>query len=703
MAGRSDAWIKATVAERRSRPAHLVDEDTDFDVDEAPIPEDPYDPFDEDHLLVDMDDEFAPYDLPHDHDWVTEEDLLPAPKRRPELWRYAVNSLMRYVEANPEAADARRHHASVLADFLAAHKRSGEPTKRDDYLLYDALQSRADNLELVAVATQAARIRNCATGISRPYCGSTYCKNCRTRFIAQSIGAVSGLLRQRYGSNEDKIRSNVAWLTVLSDIVIPVFETAPRHGRRSHDFDAGFVHRSILKLRRGLEIAQNKSRKRLEQLLANKRLTVDLVSRPGVDRSIVQPETFEEDVEYLLDLNQEIMGARHELARLKRRKRSNGLHPLQEESMTRQAALARADCLTPPEIISVATHLEFIGRTFPSVNRLNYPEALALQEAVEKAIKLEWRKINTIYRDLPGVSIIGSFELELVDLRHALGGKHRHTKKAATIARLAGQRSRKRGSVDDDPGSYGRGQLRDEARAIIAKGEIPDPERYPGLRYAVLLHFHAIVDLNGTPRADFETWLRGRTNEGRSERRFKGHWRLPDQVMVQRLHEDRDLVDSLRAMSAYPLKPQIEFNYDLPEDELGDRLIPQRELAAHIWLQSEIGRKGLKIWVNESGTSGGSLIPTRGRKPKRDKRKRDYTPHDPQLHEKLTAFVRRRGREDLVSQLTPPSLKAPPLTLDELFDMCEAASPGVGGDEQDEEQVSDDPVPPGSNEESGGD
>lgn len=145
-------------------------------------------------------------------------------------------------------------------------------------------------------------------------------------------------------------------------------------------------------------------------------------------------------------------------------------------------------------------------------------------------------------------------------------------------------------------------RLLDDARERIAGNrELPESD-FPGLQFAVLLHIHALVDLNGHSRDDLERWLSGKEV---GKRRFKGFWNLPYQVMVKRLFEAKPINDSLRDISFYPFKGPTAFNYentapkhdeDLPDEDPAN--FSDEALALLAWLQVGIGHESLRLSIN---------------------------------------------------------------------------------------------------------
>jgi hypothetical protein len=280
--------------------------------------------------------------------------------------------------------------------------------------------------------------------------------------------------------------------------------------------------------------------------------------------------------------------------------------------------LRKASRLDQHDIFALAQGFQCIYREFAGVNKTNYPERLKFKSSIEKVMKRERKKLYRINKEdqLPGVAITGMFEMELVDLRHAIGGDHQHCVKAKTLRDLASQeRTPTKIRKTDKPISFEtqrrrtkRGaQLRllDEVRRRIAANEPLQPDDFPGLRYAVLLHMHVLIDLNGTPRNVVEMWLDGRAS---SNRRFKGQWRLPHQVMVKSMFEDKPIDDSIRDISFYEIKAPLAFNYentspkqdeDLHEDH--PKHFTDEALAILAWLQQGIGHESLRIAINWPG------------------------------------------------------------------------------------------------------
>lgn len=290
--------------------------------------------------------------------------------------------------------------------------------------------------------------------------------------------------------------------------------------------------------------------------------------------------------------------------------------------------MRKAQPLDRKDIITLTDGFQFIDREFRGISKTNYPERLKFKSSITKVLKRERNKLYRLSKDLPGVSLVGVFELELVDLRHAIGGDHQHSVKAKTLRYLASQeRKPAKYRKTDEPISAEtfvrrsktafKNRLLDEARErIAANKDLPD-DQFPGLQYAVLLHMHVVIDLNGTPREDVERWLTGRPV---GSRRFTGQWRLPYQVMVKSLYENTPVDDSLRNISFYPIKGPLAFNYEntapkhdeaLPEED--SRNFNDEALALLVWLQHGIGHESLRVAINWPGVDREK----RGRKPAR--------------------------------------------------------------------------------------
>lgn len=240
----------------------------------------------------------------------------------------------------------------------------------------------------------------------------------------------------------------------------------------------------------------------------------------------------------------------------------------------------------------------------------------------------ERSKLYRLNKDLPGISLIGQYELELVDLRHAIGGEHQHATKAKTLHLLASQeRKPTKPRKTDEPVTLEmqrrrlkqgeKMRLLDRARERIAANQPLPEDEFPNLQYAVLLHMHVLIDLNGYKREDVERWLTGKAV---GERRFKGRWPLQLQVMIKKLFEGKPVDASLRHISFYPFKAPIAFNYEntapkhdeeLPDDDPAN--FPIDALALIAWLQHGIGHESLRLAINWPGVDREK----RGRKPSR--------------------------------------------------------------------------------------
>ncbi|MBF9197150.1 hypothetical protein [Microvirga terrestris] len=493
-------------------------------------------------------------------------------------------------------------------------------------------QSFVEDFHLAGLEMVASKIERCD---GRARCNSLWCTGCRTRFGAKNLGDMQRHIQKRYGTDEARIRENVLHLTILNELVIPDPEIRTfKQAGRSIDFSASTVKRDHIDILNGLIREQKRQLKVMEGILNRKNLRREYFLDMDRDRSSPRVENFWHDVNCLIALNTDIDTARRMFKGKKRielpsgnfpRPKDDGTDPLYHESFYRYLSqLQKSQKLSEQEFHKVALALQWIYRDFRTINRTKFPEYLKLKSSVEKVIKRERDKLYYLLRDLPKVSIIGSFEIELIDLFHAFDSADLHPAKAETLRKLAGQK-RKRDVrpadrlIDDEMSSaMVKSRLLDNLRTQIHNGEKIDFREYPELRYSVLLHIHAMVDLNGTSRDDFEKWLSGK---GRSARRFKPKWPLPRQTMLTSLHENREVGRSITSIGFYPFKSALGFNYNLAENRSADpgfqresKSFSEEELAILVWLQQSLGFPGIAVRLNAASDYETIEIPKVGRK-----------------------------------------------------------------------------------------
>ncbi|MDG2570761.1 hypothetical protein P7L87_24725, partial [Vibrio parahaemolyticus] len=442
-------------------------------------------------------------------------------------------------------------------------------------------RSFVEDFHLAGLEMVASKIERCD---GRARCNSLWCTGCRTRFGAKNLGDMQRHIQKRYGTDEARIRENVHHLTILNELIIPDPEIRSfKEAGRSIDFSASTVKRDHIDILNGLIREQKRQLKMMEGILTRKNLKREYFLDRDCDRLSPRVENFWHDVDCLIVLNKDIDTARRIFKGKKRkelpseiilRPKDDGTDPFHDEALYLYLSqLQKSQKLSEQEIHKIALALQWIYRDFRTINRTKFPEYLKLKSSVEKVIKRERDKLYYLLRDLPKVSIIGSFEIELIDLFHAFDSADLHPAKVETLRKLAGQK-RKRDVrpadrlIDDEMSSaMVKSRLLDNLRTQIHNGEKIDFRAYPELRYSVLLHIHAMVDLNGTSRDDFEKWLSGK---GRSSRRFKPKWPLPRQTMLTSLHANRDVSRSIISIGFYPFKQALGFNYNLAENRSAD-------------------------------------------------------------------------------------------------------------------------------------
>lgn len=628
-------------------PWNIGPDDLDSYPDEFEIIDNPWDMYDGDEAYLEA-------DIPESRPGRNRE-------RQPPRWFQACRALMSFVDNDVAAEEARKLSNLGTEGAWDSVSRPDEGSPFNNQIRLAAKQrDRVEEFDLLGASTLVLQMYKCARGIEKKsHCGSYWCPRCSARFGSRALYDLNSLLISRYGGDETRIRERVFALTVLGDIIVPMPDVVHVDGGvAGADFDATAVARPLIDLRRRTQRWQQKELRELTIFLARKNLPLEIVAGDR-DRSIVRPENLTADVEYLLQLNEDIALAQRHLGKQSRIRRpapsSTPVFETTNADIGRYEylrRLARSKTLSVGEIDLVARKLQIIGRTFPSLTRAKYPEHLRLVRDIEHAIKRESRKLNTLYKAFPNVSIIGAYELELVDLQHVLNGPHSHSTKAATIVGLASQsqtaRKLQRGEPLNETVWHARQRLIEEVRGYIANGEMPPSDRYPGVRYGILLHFHAVVDLHDTSRADFETWLKGKSRRGTSTRRHKGNWKLECQVMMQQLRSDKSLHESLTALTRYPFKGETSFNY---EKSVVDRVrIPfnEQELALMVWLQHLIGHERLKIRhnVGDPGVQSVRGTVTRGRRAK-PKTPVGSLPGQKAFEDQAVDIMRQKGRLDL--------------------------------------------------------
>lgn len=122
--------------------------------------------------------------------------------------------------------------------------------------------------------------------------------------------------------------------------------------------------------------------------------------------------------------------------------------------------------------------------------------------------------------------------------------------------------------------------------SLLGADEIRDPRLSEAQANIVLFHAHIVVDLNGTPKEEFRSWMR---------EEFTQRCGLPsqDSVYIQSLRCDRGIDETIKCLARYPLKTYL--HYKRPNHS--DPLLPidgeaVAELAA---FRSERKWQGIKI------------------------------------------------------------------------------------------------------------
>lgn len=535
-----------------------------------------------------------------------------------------VTALRRFIDADPRyqgakkvVAAARRRYDEVL--ITAPSNQRKVDAAREAYA--DSLDLEVD-FHLSHLASVADRIERCGA-YGAFACGSNWCTHCRNRAAVRLIEDTRAQLVQRYGTDLEKARPNLVHVTILDEIVLPDPDLDREH---LADFAASIVRRDAREMLGYLGRWQEDCRSVMSAVLVKHGLSLalaeDWIGLTERDRRFYHPDNVTADADRLIGWDDVILETRTHFKSQRKRPDLESAELVSCRDDERYEAylwqLRRAIRLNREDIVTLAQGFQCIYREFTGITKTNYPERLKFRSSIEKVMKRERKKLYRINKDdqLPGVSVTGMFELELVDLRHAIGGDHQHSVKAKTLRVLATQeRKPTKPRKEKEPISFetqrrrmklgARIRLLDEARArIAANKDIPEVD-FPGLRYAVLLHMHVLIDFNGTPREDVERWL---TGKGVSTRRFSGQWPLPYQVMVKGLYENKSVDDSIRDISFYAIKAPLTFNYentapkrdeDLPGTD--PKHFSDEALAILAWLQQGIGHERLRIAVNWPG------------------------------------------------------------------------------------------------------
>ena len=554
-------------------------------------------------------------------------------RRKPSRKKRVVAAFDAWVENDPghraaveEVAEAERRYEAALG--------AATPDMSQIAATYEGLRESlaiCEDYHLNQVESIARLIERCGTPGAYA-CGSYWCPACRRRFGARLLKDTQAQLTKRYGTDKERARPLLLHVTILNDIVVPDPDLDRDFGA---NFSASTVRRDHRELLAHLRRWQSDRRSALCQFLDKRHLSLELVedwvSGGNRDRRFYSAENLYADARRLVALN-DIIALAHDQFKSRR---SWLKDPPSEFVSWRDKdrpnefmfQLRRAQRLDYKDIYRIAQDLQNISRTFCGIIKTRFPERLKYLSSIRKVLKRERNKLYRLNKDLPGLSLIGQFELELVDLRHSISGTHQHKTKSKTLRILASQeRKPSKPRNSKGPVSFeaqrrrlkqgAKMRLLDEARERIARNEELPKDEFPGLQYAVLLHMHVLIDLNGHTREDLERWLTGKKV---SERRFKGHWSLQHQVMIKKLFDDKPVDDSLRHISFYPFKAPVAFNYEntahTHDEEVaeGDPAnFPDEALALIAWLQHGIGHESLRLAINWPGVDREK----RGRKPK---------------------------------------------------------------------------------------
>ncbi|WIU40258.1 hypothetical protein [Methylorubrum extorquens] len=624
-------------------------------------------------------------------------------QRKPARQKRVIAALRAQVENDPqyrsaceEARRVQQRYANALKSQSdnpsAAHRSLEEVERAADF---------AQDFYLVNLAAIATRIERCGSEGAFA-CGSDYCPHCRRRFGARLLEDTQVQLSRRYGEDLEKARNELVHVTILNDIVIPDPDLDRDY---LANFSASTIRRDHRELLAYLKRWQSDRLSAMSHLLAKRKLSMELfedwMTAENRDRRFYNADNLYADAIHLVRFNELI-----ESARRKFKRKRNWLESPPNSFVSWRAAedvdpymwqLRQAQILSRDDIFKLAHGLQCIYRQFDGLTKTNFPERLKFKSSIEKVIRRERSKLYRLNKDLPGVSLIGQFELELVDLRHSIGGTHQHRTKSQTLRALASQpRKQPKQRTSNEPPSpeaerrrikqSAKARLLDDARERIAGNlELPESD-FPGLQFAVLLHIHALVDLNGHYRDDLERWLSGKQV---GKRKFKGFWRLPYQVMVKKLFEAKPVHDSLRDISFYPFKGPTTFNYentapkhdeDLPDEDPAN--FPDEALALLAWLQVGIGHESLRLSINWPSVDR----ERRGRKPNKT-----VIPKvtEEEFYEEIEPMLAERG-------LSFPIEPSGQTDLSELFeaeDIREGMSRGSRNDECEEEGDINDTAP----------
>ncbi|GJD75135.1 hypothetical protein [Methylobacterium goesingense] len=530
----------------------------------------------------------------------------------------AIEALRKMVEHDPVTLELREAEKKAEDHLLSEETINGSASPRAEQLRERCLElgSLAEDFHLTHLSSIAESIEKCGQTLAHA-CQSYWCPHCRKRFGARLLEDTQAQLRGRYGPDLEVARDQLLFVTILNEIVLPDPDQIDVGG----DFSASTIRRDHRDIRRYLDRWKADNLRVVSSIVARHKLSLTLVidwlALDKRDCRFYSRENMIADALRLFELNEQISVAKEQF------KGRNRVRPdLEAESFVSSRdkdrtwaylyQLKGAEPFERREIYPLARALQCVFREFPGITKTRFKERLKFKSSIEKVMKRERSKLYRLGRELPRISLIGQFELELIDLHHAVGGLHQHARKSSTLRVLAsqerqpGNRARSRVSSARQSANDEKRRLLDKARMKIASNQELSAQEFPGLKYAVLLHMHVLVDLNGVERADFERWLTGKKV---GCRRFAGQWKLPLQVMTKSLFQDKTIDKSLSDISRYPFKDVVSFNYDncAPKREDGSAAedntnsFPDEGLAVLCWLQHGIGHERLRIQINWPG------------------------------------------------------------------------------------------------------
>ncbi len=161
-------------------------------------------------------------------------------------------------------------------------------------------------------------------------------------------------------------------------------------------------------------------------------LAEDWIGLTERDRRFLPPDNVTADADRLIGVDDIIHGGPGPLQISAQAAGPRVLPTSSPAAMTSDTKRICGNCAGQPgwnreDIITLAQGFQCIYREFTGITKTNYPERPKFKSSIEKVMKRERKKLYRINKDdqLPDISMTGMFELELVDLRHAIGGDHR--------------------------------------------------------------------------------------------------------------------------------------------------------------------------------------------------------------------------------------------------------------------------------------